>query len=94
MQFDFEVGLLERHRVSYAYDRTRRNLEIKVDGVAVRKGLRIMSLNLIRRYHFVVGERERHRVVIEKDRDLPLLSFRPRTYRAWVDGLLVAEHTG
>jgi hypothetical protein len=91
MQMRFEVGEKERHVVTFAFNKFWGNLSIKVDGVAIRKELRMMSVNLVKRWEFTVGEQERHQVVIEKRRELMFAGYRPQPVTAYVDGRLVAE---
>jgi hypothetical protein len=93
VEFTFDVGKHELHRVSFSFDRMGGRLVIAVDGRPVRDELRIMSLRLVKRYQFVVGAEERHDVVIDKHRKLLFAGFRPQTCRAYVDGQLVIEQT-
>jgi hypothetical protein len=60
----------------------------------VRSDFRFLSLNLVKRYEFRVGQTEQHDVAIEKERKLMLAGFRKHKYRAFVDGQIVAQHEG
>ncbi|MFI6265285.1 hypothetical protein [Micromonospora sp. NPDC051006] len=94
MKFSFEVGVEERHQVTFSFDKVWGGLSITVDGQPVHRELRVLSVELVKRYQFTVGVQERHDVLIEKERKLMFAGFRPQQYRAYVDGQLVAEHTG
>jgi len=94
MQFSFNVGVDEKHRVDFSFDQFIGNLQILVDGQTAVKDFRMFSLSLTKRYEFSVGEQERHDVVIEKKRKLFLAGLRPQQYRIFVDGKLVETHEG
>ena len=89
MQFTFTVGANEPHRIDFSFDQFIGNLEIKVDGRTAITDFRTLSLSLTKRYELVVGEKEKHHVVIEKKRKLFLAGVRPQQYRVFVDGQLV-----
>jgi len=94
MQFSFEVGEQERHRVDFSLNWFWGNVAISVDGKVVQTDQRIASITLIKRYELSVGDKEEHDVVIEMERKLLLAAFRARKYRIFVDGKLIAEHEG
>ena len=94
MQFSFTVGNHEQHRVDFSFDQFIGNLEIKVDGQPAVKDFRFASLKLTKRYDFVVGFNEKHRVAIEKKRKLFLAGLRPQRYRVFIDGQLVQTYEG
>ena len=52
------------------------------------------SLRRMRRYEFIVGKTETHKVVVEKERPLLFAGFRAHTYRVFVDGQLIHEQSG
>ncbi|WP_422733852.1 hypothetical protein ACN26Y_28430 [Micromonospora sp. WMMD558] len=93
MRFSFDVGVHERHQVTFSFDKFWGGLSILVDGEPVHRELRVMSVDLVKRYQFTVGVDERHNVLIEKERKLLFAGFRPQRCRAYVDGHLVAEQT-
>jgi hypothetical protein len=94
MQFSFNVGINEKHRVDFSFDQFIGNLQILVDGQTAVKDFRMFSLSLAKRYEFSVGEQERHDVVIEKKRKLFLAGLRPQSYKIFIDGKLVETHEG
>ncbi len=91
MKLVFDVGDVERHQVTFSFNKFWGVLSIKVDGVAVVRQLRMYSLSLEKCDEFVVGEREKHAVRIVKRRPYALAGFRPQPVSAYVDGQLVAE---
>jgi len=93
LDFEFEVGESERHRVHFSFDQFWGTVRISVDGRKVIRDLRLFSLSTTKRYRFTVGAQERHEVVIEKTRPLMVAGFRPQVARVFVDGGLVGEYT-
>ena len=94
MQFSFNVGVNEKHRVDFSFDQFIGNLEILVDGQAAVKDFRMLSISLTKRYEFMVGIQEQHAVAIEKKRKLFLAGLRPQQYRIFIDGQLVQTYEG
>jgi hypothetical protein len=89
MQFWFDVGTHEVHRVAFSFDKVWGRLVITVDGRPAVDQIRMFSVQLVKRYELTVGAQERHHVVIEKERKLFFAGFRPQTYRVLIDGQLV-----
>jgi len=94
MQFSFMVGITEPHRVDFSFDQFAGRLEIKVDGIPIVDEVRTLSVNLTKRYDFVVGLAEKHHVTIEKERKLLLAGLQPQQYRIFIDGQLVQTYEG
>ena len=94
MKFSFLVGVQEQHQVDFSFDQFVGNLEIRVDGQALVKDFRMLSLRLTKRYEFTVGSRELHQIAIEKKRKLFLAGFRPQRYRIFFDGQLAQTYEG
>ena len=94
MKFSFEVGEHERHTVSFAFDQVWGSLQIEVDGVPVRRDLRLISRSLVKRYEITVGQEEVHEVLIEKERKFFFAGFRRQKYRALIDGRLILAREG
>lgn len=78
--------------MTFSFSKFWGGLSILVDGQPVLQELRVLSVELVKRYEFVVGQEERHSVLIEKERKLLFAGFRAQQIRAYVDGHLVAEH--
>ena len=87
----FDVGVTERHQVVFSFSKFWGTLSITVDGVNIVRTVRLASIDLIKRYDFIVGVGEQHQVRIEKHRQQLLAGFRPQPVYAFVDGQLVAE---
>ena len=87
----FEVGQVERHQVTFSFNKFWGGLSIAVDGVSVVRTVRIGSIGLVKRWDFVVGQQEQHQVRIEKHREQLFAGFRPQPVYAFVDGQLVAQ---
>jgi hypothetical protein len=65
VQLSFEVGTTERHQVRFSFNKFWGNLRITVDVV---RTVRLASIDLVKRYDFVVGATEQFHVHIEKHR--------------------------
>ena len=93
LDFEFEVGEAERHRVHFHWNQFWGISEIDVDGRKVIRKVRPFGFAITSRYRFTVGERERHEVLIEKKRPLLYAGFRPQVVRVFIDGQFVSEYT-
>jgi hypothetical protein len=91
LTFDVDVGVGERHTVRFSFNKFWGGLSIKVDGYDVVNTVRFASVDLVKRYNFVVGVHEQHYVTIEHHRKLLFAGFRPQPVLAYVDGVLVAQ---
>ena len=88
----FEVGVNERHHVQFSFNKFWGNLSITVDNTDVVRTVRLASVDLVKRYEFVVvGTTEQHHVRIEKHRERIFAGFRPQPVYAYVDDNLVAQ---
>jgi hypothetical protein len=94
MQFEFNVGTHEQHRVAFAFNQMVGDLKVTVDGQPVIQDFRMLSVRLVKRYEFSVGQQEPHKVAIEKERKLLLAGFRKQKYRVFVDGPLIQSYEG
>jgi len=94
MQFAFDVGINERHRVEFNFNQMWGNLSVKVDGYPIVSDFLVLSLSLVRKYQVVVGRVEQHLIVIEKERKLFFAGFRRHKYRIYVDNQLVDQREG
>jgi hypothetical protein len=91
MELRFEVGTTEQHVVAYSWDQMWGRESLTIDGVDVLKTVQLMSFSLVRVREATVGEVERHRVRVEKRRELILAGIRPQVITAYVDDEKVAE---
>jgi hypothetical protein len=87
----FDVGVVERHRVDFAWDQMWGNVTITVDGVPLQNDLQMFSVSLVKSWDFPVGVTEVHQVRIEKHRALFFSFARPQLILAFVDGQFVAR---
>jgi hypothetical protein len=93
VKFSFVVGD-EKHRVDFSFNQFLGNWSISVDGVRRKRGLRVISMELVKKYELRVGDAEQYNVVIEKERKLLFAGFRKQKYRVFVDDQLVHEDEG
>jgi hypothetical protein len=87
----FQVGVTERHEVVFSFNKFWGKLSITVDNAPIVRTVRAASIDLVKRYEFVVGTNEQHRVRIDKHRERALAGFRPQPIYAYVDDRLVAQ---
>ena len=99
MRFTLEIGDKEKSKIEFSQNWLTGSPQAIVDGrqVAPRSPsiFTRFSFRLPRRYEFMVGSAEKHKVVLEKLRPLLYTSFRPQlVYRVFVDDKLVREQQG
>ena len=99
MKFSLEVGNNEKSRLELSRSWFTGAMQILVDGqqAAQESWLSLsthFSFTRKRRYEFVIGKLEKHRVVVEKERPLVIAGIRPQVYRVYVDGQLIHEQSG
>jgi hypothetical protein len=86
MQFWFDVGRHEVHRVVFSFDKMWGKTLITVDGFSVVEKTEMFSMGLVQEYPFMVGVQEQHQVVIRKTRKLMFAFARPMLLEVFVDG--------
>jgi len=91
VRMTFDVGVTERHQVVFSFNKFWGNLSVTVDNTNVVRTIQLASLDLVKRYDFVVGANEQHQVRIEKHRQRYFAGFRPQPVYAYVDDQLVAQ---
>lgn len=91
VEMSFEVGDTERHQVVVSFNKFWGNLSITVNNTNIVRTVRLVSLDLVKRYEFAVGTAEEHHVRIEKHRQRLFAGFRPQPIYAYVDDQLVAQ---
>jgi hypothetical protein len=94
IDFAFDVGDEEKHRVAFHWGQLFGRVRITVDLVEVLEKNRAISLGstATRKFEFSVGETEVHDVLIEKVSPRLLGGARRQKCRAFVDGELVGEY--
>lgn len=92
MEFAFDVGTTEKHRVQLQYNQFLGIMHISVDGEIAVKDWRLYDTQLTQVFRLSVGRTETHDVRIEKTRKLFSGGTRKQTYKVFIDGQLVEEH--
>jgi hypothetical protein len=95
IDFEFEVGEAEKHRVAFHWGQLLGRVNIRVDGEEVvqkNQAITFFRSPKTRRFEFSVGQEEVHPVVIEKTAARFLGGARKQKCRAFVDGALVGEY--
>jgi hypothetical protein len=94
IDFAFDVGEKEKHRVAFHWGQLFGRVRITVDFVKVLEENHAVSLGSspTRKFELSVGEIEVHAVRIEKTRKRVLGGARKQTCRAYIDGELVGEY--
>ncbi len=99
MRFTLEVGDNEKSRIELSRNWFTGAMQILVNGEEVARQNWLspsthFNFPRKRRHEFMVGNVEKHQVVIEKERPLLVAGIRPQTYRVFVDGRLIHERSG
>lgn len=84
--FDFQVGEKEVHRIQFSFDQIWGLVKIAVDGKTIIRDVRLLSFSRIKDYRFVVGEAERHQVLIRKERPWVGAAVRRQICHVFIDG--------
>jgi hypothetical protein len=94
IDFAFEVGDEEKHRVEFHWGQLFGRVRITVDDVEVVQRNRPLAFKSThrRKFEFSVGQDEAHEVVIEKVSHRFLGGARKQKCQAFVDGELVGEY--
>ena len=90
VKFAIEIGDTEKHRLEYHFNQLLGSLVIKVNEKPVEQSLRLVNEPVLEVHAFVVGDREKSDVRIEKERK-PLLGCKNRLY---VNNRLVKVFSG
>ena len=86
LEFEFRVGEAEVHIVRFSFSQLSGMLRIWVDGKVVKWDLRLLSLSRFKDYRFMVGDAERHEVVIRKERPWVAAGLRQQICHVFIDG--------
>lgn len=84
MKFKLEVGETEKHVVEFNFNQLRGSLVITVDEKPILRSKRVINEPIREIYEFVVGEKEKAAVRIEKRRRQLLGHHR----RVWINNRL------
>jgi hypothetical protein len=95
IDFAFDVGEQEKHRVAFHWGQLFGRARITVDFMKVmeeNQAVRLRGTKATRKFEFSVGDAEVHEVLIEKTRKRFLGGARKQACRAFVDGELIGEY--
>ena len=88
--FEFNVGVVESHQVSFNWRQVWGKASICVDGEEVLRENHFFGVKKTKVYKTTVGVSEFHAVVIETT--IIAGGFRKQRFRVFVDEVLLAEH--
>ena len=99
MQFTFQIGDQEKCRVAFCRNHFTGRMYVIVNGeeLSLRSPWSLsthFTFRLVKRYEFMVGEKEKYQIVIEHRRPLFVAAFRRHKYTVYVDNELLEEHYG
>jgi len=86
LEFEFRVGEAEVHVVRFSFSQFWGTVRIWVDSKIVKRDLRLLSFSRFKDYRLVVGDAERHEVLIRKERPWVAAGFRPQVCHVLIDG--------
>lgn len=80
------MGEAEVHIVRFSFSQLSGIVKIWVDDKVVKRDLRLLSLSRFKDYRLMVGETERHEVLIRKERPWVAAGFRQQVCHVIIDG--------
>jgi hypothetical protein len=86
LEFEFRVGEAEVHTVRFSFSQFWGTVRIWVDGKVVKRDLRLLSFSRFKDYRLVVGDAERHEVLIRKERPWLAAGLRQQVCHVFIDG--------
>ncbi len=86
LEFEFRVGEAEVHIVRFSFSQVWGTVRIWVDDEVVKRDLRLLSFSRFKDYRLVVGNAERHDVLIRKERPWVAAGFRQQVCNVFIDG--------
>jgi hypothetical protein len=92
LDFDFRVGEAEVHVVRFSFSQVWGTVRIWVDNKVVKRDLRLLSFSRFKDYRLVVGDAERHEVLIRKERPWLVAGLRQQVCHVFVDGKPVGDY--
>lgn len=92
LEFEFLVGESEVHIVRFSFSQLSGMVRIWVDGRVVRRDLRLLSLSRFKEYRLMVGDVERHEVLIRKERPWVAAGLRQQVCHVIIDGMPVGDY--
>lgn len=92
LEFEFRVGEAEVHIVRFSFSQVWGTVRIWVDDRVVKRDLRLVSLSRFKDYRLVVGNAERHEVLIRKERPWVAAGFRQQVCHVFIDGKAAGDY--
>jgi len=92
LEFGFRVGEAEVHIVRFSFSQVWGTVRIWVDDRVVKRDLRLLSLSRFKDYRLVVGNAERHEVLIRKERPWVAAGFRQQVCHVFIDGKAAGDY--
>ena len=88
MEFNFEVGKEEKHKLHFSHDLIWGSFKLIVDGLNIPvEGLPMVSINPYFVRAFLIGEKEKHEVRVQIFRPRAFAGFRKDwKYKTFIDG--------
>lgn len=86
LDFDFRVGEAEVHVVRFSFSQLSGMVKIWVDDKVVKRDIRLLSLSRFKDYRLMVGNTERHEVLIRKERPWLVAGLRQQVCHVIIDG--------
>ncbi len=97
MKFTFIVGVNEKHKVAYDFNKFWGGTTIKVDDEEILKTTQLFKQTFKSEQpptEFEVGDKEKHKVSIKVTMPLLYAGFRPCKYEVFVNGKLLNTYNG
>jgi len=92
LEFEFRVGEAEVHIVRFSFSQVWGTVRIWVDDRVVKRDLRLLSLSRFKDYRLVVGNAERHEVLIRKERPWVAAGLRQQGCHVFIDGRAAGDY--
>lgn len=92
LEFAFRVGQSEVHTVRFSFSQLSGMVRIWVDDKIVKRDLRLLSLSRFKDYRLMVGDAERHDVLIRKERPWIAAGLRQQVCHVIIDGKLAGDY--
>lgn len=86
VRYQVEIGAEERHVLDVSWDQVWGLMSVRVDGNEVVHRRHLFGFRRVRRYELSVGEREVHKVLVEKRKALLVAGVRTQAVDVYVDG--------
>ena len=92
LEFEFRVGESEVHVVRFSFSQLSGVVKIWVDNKVVKRDLRLLSFSRFKEYRLMVGDVERHEVLIRKERPWVAAGLRQQVCHVVIDGMPAGDY--